>query len=194
MVNNCRKGKVVERALAHWFRERGIASARRTQQYQGNSEDDASDLNVEKELPSFHIECKGTQSAKLEKGKLKKWIAQVRKDCPPTKVPVILNKANSKNWVAILLPETIEKFRFIAELPSFQPAHQESFVPTEYFEAWNDVKTLAKLKAPGMGQYSAGNANFLLFLIDEELYVGALDAEEWLNLAKIYESKSNVPV
>ncbi len=92
-INAIQKGKRVERVLVNWLKEHGILSARRTQQYSGNN-DGPSDVIAPDELPSFHIECKATASKKIPLSTLKKWYAQLERDCPADKVAVLFHFAN----------------------------------------------------------------------------------------------------
>lgn len=102
-INSKQKGSRVERMLVIFLKECGIASARRTEQYCGNT-GDASDV-VADELPSYHIECKGTKSQVLNYSKLKAWLAQLKTDCPSGKIPILFWKANGVDWV-LLMPDT----------------------------------------------------------------------------------------
>lgn len=84
------------------MKERGVLSARRTQQFNGLGESDV----IADELSTFHIECKGTKDSVLRRSTLKDWEAQLRKDCPEGKKAVLFWKANNQDWT-VLVPMDI---------------------------------------------------------------------------------------
>lgn len=136
-INAKKKGSRVELELVHWMKERGVKSARRTQQFSGK--EGTSDVVAPEDLPSFHIEVKGTATSKLEKSKLKKWVEQLYADCPENKLPVLFNKANNKDWIALVLDYefiTIFKDAFFV----LQTSVEESF---HAYECLNNAKTEA---------------------------------------------------
>lgn len=53
------------------------------------------------ELPSFHIECKGTRDFCLSRGGLLAWEEQLKRDCPKNKQAVLFWKANNTDWICI---------------------------------------------------------------------------------------------
>lgn len=99
-INQKVKGNRVERELAQWLRERGITSARRTQQFCASAGD--SDNVAEKELPHFFLECKGTQSPVLYRSLLQSWYRKLKETCPSDQLPVIFHKPNNYDWVGIM--------------------------------------------------------------------------------------------
>lgn len=90
-INGNRKGKVGERELAHYLRERGI-EARRGQQFSGGE----SSPDVVSDLEGIHIECK-----RVEAGNLYTWLEQAKRDAGD-KVPVVMHRKSNQEWVAIL--------------------------------------------------------------------------------------------
>lgn len=99
MVNQKKKGSRIELELVHWLKNHGIESARRTQQFSGK--EGTSDIVAPDELPNWHIESKGTKSSLLTRSAIRKWLFQVKTDSKQ-KYSVILNKANSKDLIAIV--------------------------------------------------------------------------------------------
>lgn len=79
--------------LRDMFRQYGF-TARRTQQYCGNT-GDASDVIVE-ELPRIHLESKCTEAKDFLN-----WIDQANRDCNG-KIPIVAHKRNRREWIAIL--------------------------------------------------------------------------------------------
>lgn len=112
-VNQNAKGKRVERALAAWLRARGVTSARRSEQYSGHSKFGDSDI-VADELPSFHLECKGTALTKVAKALLKKWWKQIWKDALPGKLPVIFHLANRCVPVCLVPKKVLQEMEIYA--------------------------------------------------------------------------------
>lgn len=98
-INAKQKGKRVELEVAHFLISQGFPSARRTQQYNGG--EGLSDLVCE-DLAEWHIESKGTKSGHLTRSLLNNWWEQIERDCPDNLTPVIFNKANGKNLIAIM--------------------------------------------------------------------------------------------
>ncbi len=92
-INSNRKGKVGERELANWLKERGYAEARRGVQYKGG----ASSPDVVG-VPGIHIECKRVEALQLYPA-----LAQARRDAGDAgAIPVVLHRRNDEQWVAIL--------------------------------------------------------------------------------------------
>ena len=101
-INSTIKGKVGERELAGFLRERGVAGARRYAQQGSGGSADAPDVAG---LPGFHVECK-----RVERGSLYEWLAQAKRDAGengPT--PIVFHRRNHKRWVAILDAEDFLK-------------------------------------------------------------------------------------
>lgn len=88
-----RKGKVGERELSSWFRDRGY-HARRGQQYEGSS--DSPDVVVV-ELPWMHIECK-----RVEKLNLGKAMDKAVAEAEPHQTPIVFHRKNGKPWLVTL--------------------------------------------------------------------------------------------
>lgn len=106
-INSRAKGGRVERELVAWLKERGIASAERTAQRCGKG--GPSDVVAKVELPSFHIEVKGTAGANLSKSTLIQWLDQIRRDCVNGQIPIIFHKANGEDWVALFCESAIKQ-------------------------------------------------------------------------------------
>lgn len=105
MTNGCVKGKVGERELALFLRERGH-EARRGQQHKGGA--DSPDVIVPT-LPFLHFECK-----RVEVGNLYTWLDQAKRDAPDGVIPLVAHRKNGKKWVAVLdLADFIDLVTFI---------------------------------------------------------------------------------
>lgn len=128
-INSNQKGKRVERELVNWLKEQNCPSARRTAQFNGKGDDALSDVVVPDELPSFHIESKGTTSAVLPKSILKKWAEQIKTDCPANLIPIIFHNANGKDLVCITLSKYYYPLGFKAA--KLIPCTGDSFTPAE---------------------------------------------------------------
>jgi len=98
MVNNKQKGKRVERNIVNWLKDLGVNAARSVQYCGKNGDSDV----VSTDLPSFHIEVKGTQSKKLPKSTLLKWHTQIETDVKNNNLPVIFHIANGEEPVALI--------------------------------------------------------------------------------------------
>jgi|SRR6185369_8029826 len=98
MVNNKQKGKRVERNIVNWLKDLGVNAARSVQYCGKNGDSDV----VSSDLPSFHIEVKGTQSKKLNKSTLLKWHTQIETDVKNNNLPVIFHIANGEEPVALI--------------------------------------------------------------------------------------------
>lgn len=126
-INQKQKGARVEREVAAWLRGLGVASARRTEQYCGAVGD--GDI-IADELPSFHIESKGTKKNKLPKSMLLKWYNQVMFDTKDGHLPVIFNSANNTDIVALVPVEAALKMNiWIARIKA---VIGDSFTPIIY--------------------------------------------------------------
>lgn len=148
-INSKKKGSRVELDLVHWMKERGAESARRTQQF--NGKEGTSDVVVPGELPSFHIESKGTKSPTLPRNQLLAWLAQIREDCPENLLPVIFNKANPVDWIGICQCSIYHKLIALqtGNLPRVFGAVGSSVNPTQelekaniYHSVWPETKSI----------------------------------------------------
>lgn len=101
VINQCSKGKRVEREIAQWLRENGYPSARRSQQFNGG-EGLADIVADEPAIKEWHIESKGTKLASLKRSQLLDWYDQVDRDCPENMNSVVINQARGKPLVALL--------------------------------------------------------------------------------------------
>ena len=86
------KGKVGERELVHFLRDRNHP-ANRGQQFDGSSGDE----DVTHSLNGIHLECK-----RVEQGSLYDWLKQATEDARPGKMPVVAHRKNNQEWVAIM--------------------------------------------------------------------------------------------
>lgn len=111
MVNVCQKGKRIERFVATWLREHGVASAKRTEQHNGALGE--GDVCGKEELPNWHIECKGTKSARLESSKLNSWYDQIVRDQKTNKFAVLLNKADAHPLLAMIPFTTFKEHKVL---------------------------------------------------------------------------------
>lgn len=181
--NSCSKGKRVERKLAHWFHAKGL-TARRSQQYAGNSADGDADVIVE-ELPSFHIESKGTTSAIVRKSMLDSWYKQVQKDVRAGKVPIIFHIANGKDPVALIPDFAIKTMALDCGYTRFVPS--ESITPSEHTGRQcltiNGCVTSIQLPHQLHASVFAIKDSALMYICDPELF---------LELMKSYEEKVRV--
>lgn len=80
------KGHDFERAVARWFRQRGIP-AKRGWQARGGGKEEA-DVMIE---APYHIECKA-----LARSAVYGHMDQAIRDCPAGRVPVVIMKADRK--------------------------------------------------------------------------------------------------
>ena len=142
MVNSKQKGSRVEREIANWLKTfLPECEPRRTQQYCGSN--GTSDLQGSGVLEKWHIECKGTTSARLTQKQIVKWINQVNNDAPADKNRVIFHKANNKEIVAILPTQ----FYVLVDRPPPQVRAilQESFIFDEEYDRnqrWHKVYSM----------------------------------------------------
>ena len=98
MINSNVKGKVGERELADFLRERGVRGARRYAQQGAGGSADAPDISG---LPGWHIECKRVEAR--SPGTIYDWLAQAERDAGPGgPTPVVFHRRNHKKWVVIL--------------------------------------------------------------------------------------------
>lgn len=139
------------------------------------------------ELPSFHIEVKGTASAKLEYSKLRDWVRQVKGDVMHGQVPVIFNKANNQDWVGLA---PVSSFRILkCETFHLDICTEISFNPSQrikeqsiFHVVSNEILDKAGITFPyviGFGLGDCGpivgmDANFLLkTMLDYEARIKA---------------------
>lgn len=92
-MNSNRKGKVGERELVNYLKDRGFSGAQRSQQYKGNAES----ADVVGALDGYHIECKRVESLSLYEA-----VAQAKRDMGPLDVPLVCHRRNGKEWLAIV--------------------------------------------------------------------------------------------
>lgn len=97
MINSKQKGSRRERELAKILVSKGFEDAHRTQQFCGNTGDDASDVVG---LPYIHIECKGTNVTSFYD-----FMNQAKRDSAKKKTeqyPVVFYKRDNKPWLVIM--------------------------------------------------------------------------------------------
>jgi len=108
-INAKQKGIRGELELAHFLRDLGLTSARRTEQYCGNT-GDASDV-VSEESKNIHWECKRTECLQIHKA-----LAQATNDAGAGRLPVVMYKRNRSKWIAILDAEDLIRVLKLAGL------------------------------------------------------------------------------
>ena len=115
-MNSRAKGARGEREFRDWLIERGHA-ARRGQQFAGghDSPDVVSDLDG-----TWHIEGKRVEALRLHDA-----IAQAVADAGPGKVPVVMHKANRREWLAILRGSDLLALVELAKLGLGASQHRE---------------------------------------------------------------------
>lgn len=179
-INSKKKGSRVELELVHWLKERGVVSARRTQQFSGK--EGTSDVVAPDELPSFHIEVKGTAGAKLEKSKLKKWVEQICRDKVSNSLPVIFHKANNHPWVAIFRAEecgflypNLENVHLSLE-DFIEPAHHLSKIKDTHYVALTLSPMRFCFECPAVA-YRAASGVSVVALFAEDLLPRMLSHE-----------------
>lgn len=184
-INSRAKGGRVERELVAWLKERGIASAERTAQRCGKG--GPSDVVAKVELPSFHIEVKGTAGANLSKSTILDWLDQIKRDCVVEQIPIIFHKANGKDWTALITADTLEKFRYTLS-PHTHFTFGKSFNPSEHLDHESSrsvYRTLLKVE-----NYSSTNKfYFVAYPISTEQVVLACSANQMLPLMLWLEKK-----
>lgn len=191
-INKCQKGKRVERSVANWLKANSFASARRTEQYAGNSEEGDSDVIVPVELPTWHIESKGTKLAKLTQGQINKWLLQVESDCKLNKIPVIINTANRKEEIAILPMATFQALcSTLGNMFNIQCEIGTSITPSEIFTNNKKERKLRRFILGGDLAKNLLNFDALCFVTSEEPYRVCVIIEglTWQELAKNYEAR-----
>lgn len=102
------KGKVGEREVAELLRRHGIA-ARRGVQFQGGKDSP----DVVSDMRDIHFEVKRTE-------KLSIWDAytQANEDARDDQTPVVVHRANSRPWIAVLSLEAFITLWLKANRPS----------------------------------------------------------------------------
>jgi hypothetical protein len=94
-INSNQKGKRGERELANKLKEYGYENARRSQQYSGLGDSSADVIGVD----GLHIECKRTE---IGHGKNYEWLDQAKNDAKDDNIPVVIHRANRKEWLVTL--------------------------------------------------------------------------------------------
>lgn len=89
------KGHSFERAVAKWFRDRGIPAKRGWQSRGGGKEE--ADVIID---APYHVECKA-----MARSAVYSHIDQAARDCPEGKTPVVIMKADRRPWLAIMNAE-----------------------------------------------------------------------------------------
>lgn len=164
-----------------WLIGLGVESARRNQQYNGATGEE--DIVAPIELPSFHIEAKGTKYAKVPKSTLKKWHLQVTNDAKDGSLPIIFHEANGEEVVALFPMST-------ALAMDFQTLHLQgivgnSFVPSYYVKSSKFTRKVAE----SLGQVLPYIPLMHVFKVDPDRYFIALDGEIFVEKALEYEKK-----
>lgn len=110
-MNSKQKGNRREREFAQICRNHGFEDARRTQQFCGNTTEDASDVVG---LPYIHCEVKGTQATSFNQ-----FLKQAKRDSEKKnrdEIPVVFYKRNNQPWMAVLdLEDWFEMYKAYRE-------------------------------------------------------------------------------
>lgn len=96
-MNQKKKGSRRELELAHIFQDKGFKEAHRTQQFCGDTSDNAADVVG---LPYIHVECKGTQVTNINS-----FIKQAKRDSAKKKMeelPTVFYKRNNEPWLVVM--------------------------------------------------------------------------------------------
>lgn len=96
-MNQKKKGSRRELELAHIFQDKGFKDAHRTQQFCGDTSDNAADVVG---LPFIHVECKGTQVTNINA-----FIKQAKRDAAKKKtkeLPTVFYKRNNEPWLVVM--------------------------------------------------------------------------------------------
>lgn len=132
----------MEREAAARLRSLGAASAKRTQQYAGDT--GTSDVVAEDELPEWHIEVKGTKKIALQQSQLRSFHKQVERDRLPGQNPVILIQCPSSDFIAMLPLSTWEDLR--GQNQRFARYYQgKSVNPNEFFKEFEAVALIQRI-------------------------------------------------
>lgn len=191
MTNVCIKGKRVERSIVNWLKDRGCPSARRSAQHCGKPALgeggllDNSDIIVPDELPSWHIESKGTTSPKLVISKVRNWFKQVTEDCPANKIPVILHTANAYAPVALM---SFNTYKTIAlSVGQMSIAAEESFCPAPDLIKMQKGSRIYAILTEKIKEFVFTGAIAFEYSFNELAI--AVEAPLWLHWALEYEKK-----
>jgi hypothetical protein len=89
-----RKGADAERELATLLRAYGLEARRNLEQPRADRADERGDLlGVELAGRVLHVEAK-----RCERLDLPRWLAQLRADCPPGRVPLLVFRRSREGW------------------------------------------------------------------------------------------------
>lgn len=97
--NSKKKGSRVEREWVNFLKERGVFSARRTQQYCGANSD--SDVETAVELPFIHHEVKGVEALNIYDA-IEQAVADAAKS---GRTPIVAHKKNFKPFLVTMRAE-----------------------------------------------------------------------------------------
>lgn len=103
-VNSNRKGKVGELELSHVLQKYGY-DTRRGQQYCG-LKGNADVVGID----GMHIECKRTERGH---GCNYEWLTQAKNDARDDELPVVMHRANRKEWLATM---SLDDFMYLWQL------------------------------------------------------------------------------
>lgn len=106
-INSRTKGAVGERELADFLKARGY-EARRGQQFSGGGDSP----DVVHNLEGIHFEAKRTENLRLYPA-----LAQAKRDAGK-KVPIVVHRANNKEWVAVVLLEDLLTLHLLQGAPT----------------------------------------------------------------------------
>ena len=145
-----------------------------------------SDIVAPDELPSWHIECKGTKNPELTQSTLGKWLKQIDTDCPSNLVPVIIHSANKYEYIAIIPLDTWKKI-----CPNYVWGYflwaEETITPTKEFikkDRQDAIEASLGLMSNPVGVI-AHKVNYK----EINTVVIILKASVWLQVAKTYEKQ-----
>lgn len=145
------------------------------------------------ELPSFHIECKGTVAKNIPLSILKKWYKQLETDCPKDKIAVLFHFANGIKPFVLAPLESLTKFtkKSISFSIAFQVISGKIFCPKKHLiDDYLATERLAKyLNAPHFGLPEP-----VAFELSETQYIVAFDAEVFLNYMLNFETATFQPL
>ena len=99
-VNSYKKGAGFERTVRDLFRDNGYTDAYRTNQFQGNHENGASDVS---NTPFLHVECKAVERLNINDA-----VKQASDDAKlqdKGEVPVVFHKKNHKPILVTMLSD-----------------------------------------------------------------------------------------
>lgn len=181
MINSRQKGKRIELEIVNWMKDQGVLSAHRTQQFNGAL--GLADIEAKTELPSFHIEAKGTKDARLGRAKWLDWYHQLERDCPEHMISVLFHKANNCRIVGVLPAKSAVTLRLKAL--GLRAVKGDSFMPVEHVEEQVFCSEIA---------YTLwGFENYHPFIVGFETSPGkvllAMDGKALLKVMLDYEAK-----